>query len=198
MNEIIEIELDQQHDSSWRWHALNGPRHNGTSTLAFDGLRPGDRLIVEVRPSRATWQITRVIRHPEHARRAAPTRPTRPSSTRRHSRSTIEPGDIVLRRIRFSAAGPDRRTSKLRPCVVIGVEEDLLEVLPVYGSNSATRRQGDGRRLLRWADAGLHKPCVVSGRRELVPAQGGQPIGQLEHRDRRRVLERSDDTTPSK
>jgi hypothetical protein len=191
IREIVEVELVDQEDQKWSWRAGNGLPHHGRGTLLGDELEVGDRLVVEVAISGGTYRLVRVVRTLSRGISArvppvhTPPRPPRAYPVTRSAGS----GDVVLRRLRFSGHG-DGRNSKLRPCVVVEVGGPYLRVLPIFGTNSAVRREGLGRRLRDWRAAGLNKPSVVASTEVWVSVAGAPPIGTLSDFDRQRVLGR--------
>lgn len=104
-------------------------------------------------------------------------------------RARFARGDVVVRRVSFSSAGRTRRTSKRRPCIVMEVLGGEMRVRPVYGANSAVRRQGLGRRIHEWSKAGFTKPCIVSCCDLWIPAAGHSAVGRLGAEDYRRLVE---------
>jgi hypothetical protein len=210
---IILVELTEPSRDGWAWIDTAAPARQGTvsACVAPPGARSGCRLPLEVEWRRAGWRVQRVMTERAGSgagqagdvhHRAAPIRTpgAGPSSTgaRRPSGAgaggrrprplqNVRVGDLVVADVPFSNWPGERdrgRLQKCRPCLVVAVAADEVTVRPVYGSNSAVRREGMGRRIRDWREAGLRKPSYVTARDHFVPAgRTTTVIGRLSDRD---------------
>ena len=197
MEQVDTITLELQVDGHrWRWRGVSG--RTGTTTIELRGVRVGDQLVVGLRWQRAAWSVTRYIRFPEHTWLPAPAPPDAPLVTVDGRTpvpdardASVLPGDVRLALAhmdpRSSARRDAGRTAKLRPAVVAWIDRDRGQagIHFLYDLDSAVRREGLGRRLVGWREAGLRKPSVASAE-QLVRDLGelGQLVGRLAPADR--------------
>ena len=203
---IILAELRTRLADGWSWVDTAAPQRQGT--VPVDAVppasTPGAVLPLEVDWRRAQWLVRRVLAQPTPERRGSSPGPAVgpvPWDDRRVGRLAggrgeggLDVGDLIVADIRFTnRPGPrDReRDGKARPCLVVGVDHDEITVRPVFGSNSAVRREGIGRRIRDWRAAGLRKPSYVGARDHYVPAAGtGRRFGRLTDEDLCRLFDR--------
>lgn len=195
--EIISIELlGEAQPGVWSWRGRFGVPHHGCGQLdrrPVSGLRSGDTLTVRVSQQRMTWVDIEVLSlAPAIPRASLPDHDEwvpGPSFRRISKECPLREGDIVLQTVRFSKPDGSGRTSKPRPCVVVLVGSDAATLRAVYGTNTAVRRNGSGRRILDWKSAGLRKPSVVA-RLDLTVALATiqARIGHLSEADKRRLI----------
>jgi hypothetical protein len=212
---IILAELTERRTDDWTWVDTAAPGRQGTLPAGATPAtaRPGARVPLEVEWRRATWRVQRVVDGPPcpaerrpAANLAVPPGDSVASRCSGASRSAgashgaarrrgwrAEVGDLVIAPVPFTnwPGARDRgRLHKARPCVVVAAEPDELTVRAVYGSNSAVRREGLGRRIRDWREAGLRKPSYVAGASHFVsPAATSGAIGRLTRRDLARLLD---------
>jgi hypothetical protein len=196
--EIVKVRLDDGEGRRWTWR---DGRRRGAADFPLDGLSPGDELVVEIRWKGGRWEISRVVDAPRTAAPAppppAPSRPRRvpSSSARRHCPPTsAKPGEVWVVWLPIdgrSAADHDVvRHGKRRPCVVVDVDlsANSASVLPVHGTRTSARRQGMGRRIRGWREAGLEKPSIVSPEEHVIDlADLKLRVGVLGPDDQRRL-----------
>ena len=107
----------------------------------------------------------------------------------------LSPGDlvrIVPRLARSGSSGLARGVGgrvKVRPAVVVSTSSSALTVRPIHRDTSPLAREGLGRTLYGWREAGLRKASVVSHLRlRLQAVDVSRPIGHLAEVDRQRLL----------
>lgn len=195
--EIISIELlDEVRPGVWSWRGRFGVPHHGCGQLGrhpVSGVRPGDTLTVRVCQQRLTWVVVEILSLASSARRVSLPDYEEwvpgPSFRRISKECPLREGDVVLQTVRFSKPDGSGRTSKPRPCVVVLVGSDAATLRAVYGTNTAVRRNGSGRRILDWKSAGLRKPSVVARLDLTVALTAIQArIGHLSEADKRRLI----------
>ncbi|MDY7100479.1 MAG: type II toxin-antitoxin system PemK/MazF family toxin [Actinomycetota bacterium] len=195
--EIIKVRLDDGEGRRWTWQ---DGRRRGAADFPLDGLSPGDELVVEMRWRAGRWEVARVVDAPRTAAPAAPAPPSRPrrvppSTARRHCPPTAAtPGEVWVVWMPIdarSAADHDVvRHGKRRPCVVVEVDHQTssARVLPVHGTRTSARRQGMGRRIRSWREAGLEKPSIVSPEEHVIDLTDLKlRVGTLAPQDQRRL-----------
>jgi hypothetical protein len=195
MEHVDTITLEHQLDGQrWRWRAVSG--RTGTGPVEPLGLRAGDRLVVGLRWRRAEWRITRYVQIPEHAWMPAQPSPESPDVTVGGRRlaadahgAMVRPGDVrpalAYMDPRSTGSRDVGRTAKVRPAIVSWVDHGYAGIHFLYDVDSAVRREGLGRRLVGWKEAGLRKPSVASTEQSVRHLDDlGGLIGRLVSADR--------------
>ena len=216
-SEIVMVELKaHRSNGAWAWQAVLGqPQHGETFFFSVDPAEVGDRFVVEVKPAGMHWNVIRVVREVRKDGSQMMLTRTSPQSVPRRETvasgncngspvvrtaadgdlsdhgtvSRFAVGDVLVRRIRFTSLSKgEERIAKRRPCVVVELLDGEMRVRPIFGTNTAVRRQGLGRRILNWRAAGLNKPSVVSAEDVYIPNGGIEPIGKLVGEDLERIV----------
>ena len=191
MDEIIQVRLEEKLPKGiWVWTGLLGSERNGRCRLPMFGLRVGDKLVVEIRTGSKQPSIVRVVKAPDHATAIKREHDIDPFEVGQQTKvAPLQPGDIVIARIRFSRNDGSGRTSKRRPCAIIEICDDDLFVRPIYSSDTSLNKTGGARRLKKWKEAGIQKPSVVSAEVVVVPRDVRPPrVGALVEDDKAWVL----------
>ncbi|KAA0234316.1 MAG: hypothetical protein JJLCMIEE_02484 [Acidimicrobiales bacterium] len=194
MGTIIRVEITEMAGRRWRWTSETDGFREGSGKLSDlpDGVGIGDRIPVEVARTRSGNVATRFV--PPPGTRVQHSPPDDAAVSRPHPgmKRGLSVGDIVTARVRFSAkpGRPDCwRGSKRRPVLVVAIDGHSAHVRPIHDSNSFVRREGMGRRIRRWREAGLRKPSVVSSRViDLDRSSLGRVVGRLHDADMRRLV----------
>jgi hypothetical protein len=109
-----------------------------------------------------------------------------------NSDDPIALGDLIVEEIAFTADNGSGRTSKRRPCVVVGIDADTLRFRAIHSTGGAVHRGGLGITLKDWELAGLSKRSVVNPdihvRSITRPLAPSRRVGRLSARDAARVL----------
>ena len=197
IQEIRRIEVQRPLvDSAWVWRdTVTGER--GRARIDLDGLAPGDELLVELTCD-CGWTATRFLDVPPHLLSfdglvggdGAPDDGHVP-----HTVTTWTPpsvGEIRVTEVfidaRSAAHRDTGRRSKARPGVITWADDDAEQagIRLIFGTNSAVRREGIGRRLQDWREAGLRKPGFIVGA-EIIRAYADLSCrkGALSRRDRK-------------
>lgn len=204
MGEIIRVEVTGTDGRSISWiDVVTGRTGSGTGA---EWLPVGSEAVIEIEERRGRCTISRVLepRPSTATSRVVDPMPLLvngvpltvgdpPAPTPAPRKRTVTVGDVRPAKVPFSAfstADRDRGSvDKLRPSVVVAIEDDHVAVQAIFGTNSAVRRSGSGIRLRDWRQTGLRKSSVVTQEVTWVaPSDVGELIGTLSERDRRRVL----------
>lgn len=209
MTEIRKIELVAASGRGWSWRdAVTFER--GTTPTELVGAQPGDVLVVELRAKGLGWVIERVVETAAGIVLATPETdvevPSQPAWTLNDEDVTeLYSGDLgawtppQVGELRTIFQAIDRRSTaardigsdgKTRPAVVVSIDPVLRQagLRPVYGTNSAVRRQGTGQRLRAWREAGLRKSGYIAA--DVVVRSYddiGPRIGELSGPDRKLI-----------
>lgn len=197
IQEIRHIEVQRPLvGSAWVWRdTVTGER--GRARIDLDGLAPGDELLVELTCD-CGWTATRFLDVPPHllsfdglfAGDAGPGDGDVPHTVTSWTPPSV--GEIRVTEVfidaRSAAHRDNGRRSKARPGVITWADDDTEQagIRLIFGTNSAVRREGIGRRLQDWRDAGLRKPGFIAGA-EIIRAYAdlSERKGSLSARDRR-------------
>lgn len=200
MSEIRRLRIDGVDGSDWLWSDVV-TRQRGHLHRCRDDVAPGTEVLVEVRADGARWRVVRWIDPPPPVANAGAFAGVLVDGVAHEvesvgpTRSPLEPGAVrsVFQAMdgRSTAARDAGTSEKARPAVVVAHDPGSahVEVAFVYGTNSAVKRSGAGRRIRDWRVTGLRKPSVVSSAVETVAVTDlGPLIGYLSADDRRRLI----------
>jgi len=174
---------------------MYGETHRGRWRFPIPDLEVGDELVVAVEWRYSAWVPTRIVnaggRTVVEPERATPEdeawspladRPNHP----------IEPGDLIVEEVHFSAPDGTDRTAKKRPCLVVEVGTGEICIRPIHSTGGYLHRTGGGLKLLDWELAGLANRSVVGADSQyrLVdrPLGPARRIGRLRDRTCTRVF----------
>jgi len=203
VTEIRRLRIVGVVDGEWTWtDVVTGQR--GRLHRCRADVEVGATVLVEVRAEGTSWRAVRWLdpapAAPDHAAdvdRAPVLVDGAPIVVRDEpaARTPLAPGTIrtVFQGMdgRSTAARDAGASEKVRPAVIVAHEPGSaqVEVSLVYGTNSAVRRSGTGRRIRDWRAAGLRKPSVLASAVEVRAVDDlGPVIGRLTPADRDRLL----------
>ena len=178
------------------WMGMYGQPHTGAWAFPIPHLEVGDELVVALEWKLTAWVPNRIV----NAGGRSIVQVEKPAFDDdemwvpgfENSYEPIDIGDLIVENITFSADDGSGRTSKRRPCVVIGITDSEIRLLPIHSTGGALHRSGRGMKLLDWRLAELSKNSVVNPDMKRLPIdqplKPSRRVGRLTERDLNRVL----------
>ena len=197
VEEVIRIRIikfDKQGRA--HWSGMFGQPHTGAWVFPIPDLEVGDELVVALEWKLTAWVPNRIV----NAGSRSIVRVEKPAFDDEEmwvpgfedSDEPIDVGDLIVANITFSADDGSGRTSKRRPCVVIGITDSDIRLLPIHSTGGALHRSGRGMKLLDWRLAQLSKNSVVNPDMKRLPIdrplKPSRRVGRLTERDLNRIL----------
>ena len=197
VEEVIRIRIikfDKQGRA--HWSGMYGQPHSVAWVFPIPDLEVGDELVVALEWKLTAWVPNRIV----NAGGRSIVRVEKPAFDDEemwvpgfeNSDDLIDIGDLIVENITFSADDGSGRTSKRRPCVVVGITDSEIRLLPIHSTGGALHRSGRGMKLLDWRLAQLSKNSVVSPDMKRLPIdrplRPSRRVGRLSERDLNRVL----------